>query len=208
MYKLFIFDMDGTLIDSVDRWADLFEKTLIHYHINVPRDHLKSTFGREAPEIIRMLIPNGLAKQATSFFMDHQKDYINTFSAFPSVKPTFKDLKERGFKIAIATGNSKDMMQFFLNKFGLMQYVDFCICSDDVRHCKPNPEILLKTLEHFNLQPSEVFYTADAPMDFLAAKAAHIKIGIVTTGVLHEQSAKELKPDYVFSDIREVEKLI
>jgi HAD superfamily hydrolase (TIGR01509 family) len=208
MYKLFIFDMDGTLIDSVDKWADLFEKTLEKYHINVPRDHLKSTFGRQASETIGLLIPNGLAIEATKFFMRHQEDYINTFQVFPSAKPVFEEIKKKGGKIAIATGNTRHMMHFFLHKFGLDQYVDFCICSEDVRHGKPNPEMLLKTLEHFHIKPEDTFYVADAPMDFLAAKSAHIKIGLVTTGVLCEESAKELMPECVLKDLRELEKMI
>jgi phosphoglycolate phosphatase-like HAD superfamily hydrolase len=208
MYKLFIFDMDGTLIDSVDKWADLFERTLHKYHINVPRDHLKSTFGREAAETLHMLIPNGMAKVATHFFMTHQSEYIDTFQVFPSSLPIFKELKEKGFKISIATGNNRRLMDYFLKKFGLTPYIDFCICADDVHHGKPNPEMLIKTLEHFNLKPEEAFFVADAPMDFLAAKGAHIKIGLVTTGVLCEDRAKELKPACVMNDLREVEKLM
>jgi len=208
MYKLFIFDMDGTLVDSVDKWADLFERTLLKYHINVPREHLKGSFGREAPEIIRMLIPNGMAREATNFFMNHQKDYLSTFQAFPSAKRVFKDAKEKGHIVAVATGNTRRLMNFFLQKFELAQYVDFCICSEDVAHGKPDPEILLKTLKHFNIRPEDAFYIADSPMDFLAAKAAHIKIGLITTGVLCEKRARDLKPDYVFRDLIEVEKLI
>lgn len=208
MYKLFIFDMDGTLIDSVDKWADLFEKTLHQFHIIVPRDHLKATFGREAAETIHMLIPNGLAKQATNYFMIHQKEYVDTFQAFPSVLPIFRELKEKGHKIAIATGNNKRLMDYFLTKFGLEPYIDFCICADDVHHGKPNPEMLLKVLDHFSVKPQDAFYTADAPMDFLAAKGAHINIGIVTTGVLCMTRAKELNPTYVFKDLNELEKLM
>lgn len=208
MYKLFIFDMDGTLIDSVDKWADLFEKTLHQFHIIVPRDHLKATFGREASETIRMLIPNGLAKEATNYFITHQTTYLDTFQVFPSVLPIFREIKKRGHKIAIATGNNRRLMEYFLNKFELMRYIDFCICADDVNHGKPNPEMLLKVLEHFNVKPQEAFYTADAPMDFLAAKGAHINIGIVTTGVLCATRANELSPSYVFKDLNELEKLM
>jgi len=206
-YKLFIFDMDGTLIDSVEKWADLFEDTLNNYHIDVPRDHLKSTFGREASETIKMLIPNGMAIKATNYFMAHQKDYINTFEAFPSAKPIFEEIKKSGGNIAIATGNNRHLMNLFLHKFGLDPYIDFCICSEDVKHGKPNPEMLLKTLEHFHIQPDQAFYIADSPMDFLAAKSARIKIGIVTTGVLCEKHALELKPECVFNDLRELEKI-
>jgi HAD superfamily hydrolase (TIGR01509 family) len=207
MYKLFIFDMDGTLINSVEKWADLFEDTLINFHIDVPRDHLKTTFGREASETIKMLLPNGLAIKATSYFKAHQNEYIDTFEVFPSAKPIFEEIKKRGGNIAIATGNSRHLMHFFLHKFGLDPYIDFYICSEDVHHGKPNPEMLVRTLEHFNINPGDAFYVADSPMDLLAAKSAHIGIGIVTTGVLCKEKAKELKPEYVFNDLYELKKL-
>jgi len=208
MYKLFIFDLDGTIVDSVDRWADLFERTLEKVGVCVPRDHLKSTFGRDAPDTIRMLITNGKTKEATEFFMQHQKDCIDQFGPLPHVREVFSNIKNNGHRIAIATGNNRELMNFFLKKFELDEFVDFRICSQDVKHGKPNPEMLLKTLHHFAAKPGEVLYIADSPLDVQAAKNAHITIGIVTTGVLCEKAAMELHPKYIFRDLKEIEPFI
>ncbi|MBN2095418.1 MAG: HAD-IA family hydrolase [Candidatus Aenigmarchaeota archaeon] len=207
MIKLFIFDMDGTLIDSVNQWADLFERTFEKYQISVPRDHLLSIFGRGAPEIMRMTVPNGKARPATEFFLHHQKEHIESFRPFPDAEKTLAEIKEKGYKIAIATGNNRHLMRYFLEKFGLLKYVDACVCSQDVKNGKPSPDMLNKVLSQLGICPDEAIYIADSPMDFEAARKAHIRIGIITTGVLCEKKARELKPDYLLKNLCELEKL-
>ncbi|MGC9310890.1 MAG: HAD family hydrolase [Candidatus Aenigmatarchaeota archaeon] len=208
MPKLVIFDMDGTLINSVDCWVALFEKTFEKVGVCVPRNFLKSTFGREAPEILHMLVTNGKTRQATDFFLNHQYEYIKNFKAFPHTRVVLHDLKRRGFLIAVATGNTRDLMHYFLKKFGLDEFVDFCICSEDVSRGKPDPEILNRVLGHFSLKAADALYIADSPTDLEAAKKAKIRVGIVTTGVLDRPGALKLEPDYILSDIREVEKIV
>lgn len=207
MFKLFIFDLDGTLINSVPRWADLFERTLEHVQICVPRGEVVATFGESAENILKTFVKNGKTKEATNFFMNHQMEHISQFEVFNHSRAILRDLKAKGHLVAIATGNKRRFMKLFLERFGLKEFVDYAVCSDDVKNDKPAPDLLLKVLNHFNTTPQEAIYIADSPMDLKSARSANMKIAIVTTGVLSKEQAKELQADYIFSDLREIERL-
>jgi HAD superfamily hydrolase (TIGR01509 family) len=208
MFKLYIFDMDGTLIDSISKWAELFEKTLEKVNICAPRHKVTSLFGASASDILNILVTNGKTKEATAYFISRQNDYIGEFRAFPHSKKTLEMLKKKGLMTAVATGNRKVLMDKFLKKFGMIDYLDCAICIDDVKRGKPAPDMLLEVLNRLKISPKDAIYIADAPADLKAAKKAGMSVALVTTGVCDEKTAKELRPDFVLKSIKDVEKLV
>jgi len=78
---------------------------------------------------------------------------------------------------------------------------DLIIGINDVKKSKPDPEMLLKAIEHFGVKPKETLFVADAPNDIIAGKKAGVKIAVVLTGVLDRKRAEKLGINFIFEDV-------
>jgi len=207
MFKVVVFDMDGTLIDSISVWLSLFKKILKKYGIDVDERYIKNQFGKQDKEIISSVTK----KEEVFDFFEKEKNnkiFLDKFKIFPFVRDTLCQIKRKGIKVAIVTGNNKKMLKFLLKKFHLNELVDYSVCAEEVDKGKPNPEMLFKVLEVYRVNKEDVIYVGDAPYDVEMAKNAGVKIMVVLTGVLNRKLAEKLKPDFIFEDVRGVLKLL
>ncbi len=208
MLKCFIFDFDGTLTDSINIWASLFKKIFKKYKINVGEEDIRNQFGKPYTEIVKYFAPKNKEEMIKEFEIEKNKIGIEKIKPFPFVAKTLKQLKQKNMKIAIATGNNNYMIDKILEKYNLSKYIDYHICSEEVKKTKPNPEMIFKILKTLKIEKNKAIFTGDSPYDILMAKNAKIKSCAVLTGVLNKKSAEEIKPDYIFKNIKGVLTLI
>ena len=92
----------------------------------------------------------------------------------------------------------------------LVQFFDFKITSSDVRHKKPNPEMILKGIKKAGVLPSETLYVGDTLVDFLASKNAKTEFALVTTGTFGSDvvTIGKDKPKYVFENLVQLKDFI
>jgi len=208
MFKAFIFDLDGTLTDSINIWASLFKKTFKKYNISINEENIKIQFGKPYTEIIEYFVP-GDKKEAIKYFKtEKDKISIKKFKPFPFVAKTLKQLKQKEMNIAIATGNNNYMINKILEKYNLSKYIDCHICTEEVKKAKPDPEMIFKILKYLKIEKKKSLLIGDSPYDIQMAKNAKIKSCAVLTGVLNKKSAEEIKPDYIFKNIKGVLDLV
>ena len=208
MLKAFIFDLDGTLTDSINIWVSLFKKTFKKYKINVSEEIIKVQFGKPYTEIIEYFIPEDKKEAIKHFKTEKDKIDIEKFKPFPFVAKTLKQLKQKDMKIAIATGNNNYMIDSILEKYNLCKYIDYHVCTEEVKKTKPDPEMIFKILKYLKIEKKESILVGDSPYDIQMAKNAKIKSCAVLTGVLNKKSAEEIKPNYIFKNIGGVLDLI
>ncbi len=208
MFKAFIFDLDGTLINSINIWVSLFKKTFKKYRINVNEKEIKIWFGKPYTEIIEHFALKDKKEIINYFKTEKDKIGIEKLKPFPFVAKTLKHLKQKDMKIAIATGNNNYILDKILEKYDLNKYIDYHICSEEVKKTKPDPEMILKILKYLKIDKKKTMMIGDSPYDIQMAKNAKIKSCAVLTGVLNKKSAEEIKPDYIFKNIGGVLKLI
>ncbi|MCK4730443.1 MAG: HAD family hydrolase [Candidatus Aenigmarchaeota archaeon] len=207
MFKAFIFDLDGTLTNSINIWASLFKKTFKKYRMEVNERDIKNQFGKPYTEIIEYFTPENKEEIIKYFKMEKDKIGIEKFKLFPFVEKTFRQLKQKNMKIAIATGNNNYLVDKIIEKYDLSEYIDYHICSEEVKKTKPDPEMIFKILKHLKIEKNETIFIGDSPYDIQMAKNAKINSCAVLTGVLNKKSAEKIKPNYIFKNIEGILKL-
>ncbi len=209
-FKVTGFDLDGTLINSVEVWLSLVKKVLKRFKIEVSEKDIKNQFYKETDEVIKALVPKDKTGEVIKAIKKERKDklFLDRFKFFPFTKKVLQDIREKGIKIATITGNDSEINNFFMEKFKLDKLTDYNICTGDVKNGKPSPDMILEILRIFALSKKELLYIGDTVNDIEMGKNAGIKTGVVLTGVLDRKSAEKVKPDFIFEDVRDVLELI
>ncbi|OQX86581.1 MAG: hypothetical protein B6D55_05750 [Candidatus Omnitrophica bacterium 4484_70.2] len=210
MIKLVIFDLDGTLVNSIEFWLSLYKKTVKKFGVEIDEKELKKRFGKKDVDILISLTPKDKQEKILKYYHNlkkKEKNYVD-LNKFEYADKVLGKIKRKGIKIAVATGNTKDIAEFIIKKNKLDKYIDYLVTNDDVEKGKPAPDMILKILKHFGLEKKEVLSVGDAIYDYEAAKNAGIKSALVKTGVLDGEECVKCNPDYVFNDIRDILKLL
>ncbi len=210
MKKAFIFDLDGTLIDSMGAWD------------TVGHEYLASKCITDVPDNLReILTPISITESAEYF--------INTFGISGSVGQVCDEINEviaqkyrhtfalkegaaeflerhRDKKCCVATATDRHLVELVLERLGIARYFDFIITSTEVGSSKQQPDIFLQAAERLGAQVDECVVFEDALHAVKTAKAA----GFYTVGVYDrcfEDSAEEIRQyaDQYVTDLRTVE---
>ena len=187
MGKLIIFDLDGTLIDSIEGWIKAFQQSFERFGMKVGRKKLTELFGKSDIEIVKALVKNPEKREMVLKYLYQLKkgdELLKEFKLHRNAKRVLKKLKEKGYTIALATGNRKDFCSKVLKHFGLTDFFDIIVTVDDVRKGKPEPEMLIKCLNRAKVEKDEAIYICDSLPDVLASKKAGIKCFLVSWGAL------------------------
>ena len=200
-----LFDLDGTLIDSIHLIKECFRLTL--------KEHVPETEYSES-DILEMIGPplsvtfapmadteEKLAAMITSYRKYYKELEFSLVSVFPHVVETLRQLKEKGFYLGVVTTKFRESAEPSLRYFEIERYLDVLIGLDDAEKHKPHPEPILKALD--GLPHHQVLMVGDAPSDIMAGKNA----GVLTCGVSWSIKKAELeatKPDYWITDFREL----
>ncbi len=217
MIKLVMFDFDGVLVDSNRAWAEIYSKTAEATGIRkrcVKYEDIKAHYGKPYGEVIKAACPeaaedDSVMENMYSNFVDlsSSEEFASSFDAIKGVRNSLRELKKK-FKLAVGTGNSKRVINMFLSRFGMTKYFDLVVAGDDVENGKPNPDMLLKALDHFKIKPKEAVYVGDAKSDVIAAKRAGMRSVAVLTGAMSRLDAEKIDPDYIVEDATKVEEVV
>ena len=186
MIKAIIFDLDGTLVDSVDYHAQAWVKAFKEYGYDIPFEKVRQEIGKDSKFLIEDLLPAEEAQKHKSDLADyHDKYYQDNFlekvQPFPQVKELFEAIKKDGIKTILASSAKKEMVEHYKKLLDIKDLVDGATSTDDVDKSKPEPQIFQSALEKLgDLSTEEVIAVGDSPYDAIAAS----KISLRTIGVL------------------------
>jgi HAD superfamily hydrolase (TIGR01549 family) len=163
-----IFDLDGTLVDTIELHARTFVQAFMEDGKEVSDAEVKSLVGFSARDIIARIgtaNPEKVLARKVELFVQqaHEAEEIEGASR------VIGELKARGHRVCIATSSNRAMTEIFTKKFGWP--VDMVVTADDVERGKPAPDMLLKILESF---PGRAVFIGDSKYDREAAAAAGI----------------------------------
>ncbi len=197
--EVYIFDMDGTLIDSMTFWDNLMPHYLDTVGI-VPEAELVTEI-RNMPlqsgvEFVREKYGLALTKEEiiTEVRTLLKQKYESEFPLDDSAVEILESLKSRGKKIVLATATQRSLVNVFLNRFNLVGFFDLEIVSDESSYHKDEPEYFLRIANHFDVSPKECAVVEDALYAMKTAYNIGMNIAAVTrdTPEFHMEEVEDI----------------
>ena len=185
MKKVHIFDLDGTLIDSMTQFPKANLRVLAEEGITPPEDvvNIITPLGyRGAAEYfintlgVKASCPEEIMKRVESYLID---DYTNKIPLKPFVREYVEKLKKEGCKLYVLTASPHSCTDPCLKRNGIYELFDTVWSSDDFGITKANPQIYRDAAERIGCEMSDIMFYDD---NFTALETAK-KAGLATTGV-------------------------
>jgi HAD superfamily hydrolase (TIGR01509 family) len=184
-----IFDMDGTLIDSVDLHAKAWQEALQKFGYIFSFDKIRSQIGKGGDQLLPFLLSKEEAdakgKDIEKYRSDlFKREYLAKVKPFPQVRPLFQRFLSEGWKIALASSAKGDELQTYKDLTQISDLLEAETSSDDAEKSKPHPDIFLAALERLgHIPPQDCIIVGDSPYDAEAASKAGIPaIGFLCGG--------------------------
>jgi HAD superfamily hydrolase (TIGR01509 family) len=117
-------------------------------------------------------------------------------------------LKDEQILAALVTNSGRQPVNSILRKFGFLPYLSIVITRDEMSSMKPDPEGILKAIDGLNVSKDEAIYVGDSVIDIQASRKAGVLSVALSQGLYSGQTLAEEEPDYLISNIEEVEHII
>jgi len=203
MLKAVIFDIDGTLIDSVEAHARSWQQALEKYGKKVPLETIRKMIGMGSDQMLPEFFS---AEQLERFGREldeykaglFKREYLAHVRPFPRVRELLLRIHKSERKIALASSGSREDMDHYKRLMNVEDLVESGSSGDDVQRSKPAPDIFSEALKSLKLEAHEAIAVGDTPYDSEAAGKIHLRtIGI--TGFWTDEQLRQAGCIEVFS---------
>ncbi len=201
-----IFDLDGTLIDSMGIWHQIDIDYLGSKGIELPDDLQEKVEGKSFRETAiyfkeRFNLPETIEDIMNVWNVMSFDMYTTKVVLKPGVINILEHIMDKGLKIGIATSNSTHLTKAVLKAMKIDRYFNAVVTGNDVNKGKPDPEIYLKAADRLKLHPSKCFVFEDIPSGILAGKNAGMTICAVEDKYSYELKERKMQlADYYTVD--------
>lgn len=202
-YKAILFDLDGTLLDSVPiilkTASDVCRAMGLPYKENILRDMIGIPLKVQAP----VCAGERAEEWITLYRQVYQKYQDQTPLLFPGTLDMLDALDAQGYITGLVTSKAANGTCRILEQMNLAHRFSAIVTADDVANAKPHPEPILKALEMLCVTPSEAIYIGDSLYDVEAAQKAGVTMLGVTWGAKSRSELESVCPDGVFDNWQE-----
>ncbi len=189
MIKAVIFDIDGTLVDSVDLHARAWQETFKHFGRELPYEQVRHQIGKGGDQLMPVFFSQAeldkFGKEMEQYRGDlYKREYLPRVRAFPQVRALFERIKQDGKRIALASSAKEEELKVYKEIAQISDLVAEQASADDADKSKPHPDIFEAALAELDdVQPAEAIVVGDTPYDAEAAGKANLRtIGVLCGG--------------------------
>ncbi len=204
MNKAVIWDLDGTLINSVDHHWEAWREVMAAEDISLTFEGFVADFGKRNDEILRGRIdPNMPDAEVARIALAKEEAYRRFVRSkglvlLPGAENWLSQLKAEGWLQALGTSAPQGNIDAAFDVLGIEKFFDAVMSSEQVKAGKPSPDVFLAAAERMKVAPENCIVVEDAPAGIEAARRAGMKsVGVLTT---HD----ELKGDWVFKTLEDL----
>lgn len=209
-WQAVLFDLDGTLADTVELILRSFRHTMRRHLGRVPPDvdFLRgigtplpvqlSDFARSEEERVEML----------ATYVAYQRSiHDEMVRPFPGATRVVAELRRRRIPLGIVTSKGRSIAERTLRRCGLHESFDFVVCGDEVERGKPDPEPVIRAMQALDAaeRPERVVFVGDSPHDLRAGRSAGVRTAAVEWGPITREVLEAERPDYF---VRRMEELL
>ena len=187
MKKLIIFDLDGTLLDTLDdlRMSVNFALSSFNYPLRT-REQVRKDIGNGVAKLIERSIPAGILNEnyqkCLDIFKGHYRQNYDTYTIpYEGLNTLIQKLRKEGYQVTVATNKIIDIAKHLLNTLypGLFDHIQG---DAEGMKKKPDPMMINELIKHFNVKKEEVVYIGDTNVDEETALNAKVDYALVTYG--------------------------
>ncbi len=183
MRRALLFDLDGTLVDTIDLIVHCFARVL-EPATGRPwtRAEVIALFGPTEPVILAGF---GLAGSFPDFLACYDGNHDRLARCFPGVNEALAQARRLGLRLGVVTNKGRETTAITLRRCRLEPLFDVVVTGDDAAAPKPDPGGLLLALKRLGVAPHEAAFAGDAPSDVEAGRRAGLETWAVTWGRVH-----------------------
>jgi phosphoglycolate phosphatase len=212
--RLVMFDLDGTLLDSVPDLAAAVDAMLAQLgRAPAGAAQVRHWVGNGAAVLVRRAlagalehddVDDALAAQALQLFLAAYAGEHRLSRVYPGVRETLDGLRAQGVALALITNKPERFVAPLLAEKGLDGYFRWIVGGDSLARQKPAPDGLLHVLAKAGVAPTQALFIGDSRNDVLAARAAGVPCVAVSYGYNHGRPVAAEAPDLLLDDLRQL----
>jgi len=202
-FRVYLFDLDGTLLDSAEDICGAVRQVLDTAPDCPPVtfDYLKSYIGRHLFDLFGDLFPDAPQQRLEELLIQYRALYPARGHQMTRLYPGVAEaLAALGGRKGTATTKGTPTTRAILEQFGLIQYFDH-VQGTDGFPCKPAPDVILRSLAALGAKPEDCLFIGDSPADMEAGRRAGVKTCAVTYGYGKREALAQFTPDYWIDDL-------
>ncbi|OLU12875.1 phosphoglycolate phosphatase [Pseudomonas sp. PA1(2017)] len=212
--RLVMFDLDGTLVDSVPDLATAVDRMLVELGREPAGvERVRQWVGNGARVLVRRALAGGLdhatvgeaeSEEALARFLDIYADCHELITLYPGVHELLEALSTAAVELAVVTNKPERFVAPLLEQVGLGGYFRWIIGGDTLPQQKPDPAALLQVMRLAGVSRSQSLFVGDSRSDVLAARAAGVPCVAVSYGYNHGRPVAEEEPQLVVDSLAEL----
>jgi len=196
-FPVYLFDVDGTLVDSAADICGAIQGVLASTRQNkVSDEFLRTYIGRHLLDLFQDLLPEYTREQVDQMITDYRRIYLarnhTQTRCYPGVAEALAALPGRK---STATTKGTPTTRSVLEMFGLLPFFDH-VQGTDGFPAKPEPDVIVASLKVFGTNPDDCLLVGDAPADMEAGRRAGVKTCAVLWGYGKREDMARWEPDY------------
>ena len=206
-----IFDVDGTLVDSVDLHAAAWQETFRRWGHDLPFERIRSQIGKGGDQLLPYLLSEAEAERdgeaiEAARSARFKQDLLGQVRPFPGVAGLFQALRDRGLKLALGSSGKPEEVEHYKRLLGIEGFEMAQTTSADAEQSKPHPDIFQAAAERLGLPPGRIIAVGDTPYDATAAKQAGIACVGLLCGGFAEADLREAGCVAIYADPADLHK--
>lgn len=191
-YKIAIFDLDGTTLNTLDDLCDSINYCLKYFSMPLRSlEEIRQFVGNGMYNLVRLSVPLGTSTESIDKFYNYFMDYYKIHCAdktkpYDGIIDILSVLKEKGMKIVCLSNKADEAVSKLCDKY-FNGIFDFTLGDKKEINKKPSPDGVELILNRFNLNKNDVIYIGDSEVDYLTAKNSNVDLIMVNYGFRNKE---------------------
>ncbi len=204
-----LFDLDGTLVDSIELTTVSFLHTCrVHLGTEPSRAWVASTMGRPLIEALDEAAPGRAAELFATYVAHHDQHHDLLLRPFDEALDAARALHRRGLPLGVVTSKRRVAALRGLDLYHLTSLFTVVVALEDTARHKPLPDPLLHAARGLDLPPRQLLYIGDSVHDIRAAQAAGMPVAAALWGAGDESELRALRPDAILEHPNDVRRVV